>query len=184
MSQLIIETDHIKKAMLYILAFIGVLAIAGMLVSGAMNLYHSQQAQPVVVPVTEPVVTTVPTAVPTSIYPSIIQFTVLSTTVANGHYSVFTTTGQTLYMPDYYSWNSLWPRNTYTATVIGTEPNGALDVSTINLVSTPSSYPMYFHYNLNYYQYDGQIVDLVHWKETIGHPVIEGRPPGFREWSL
>lgn len=150
----------------------------GMIVMGVVDHYSQQQVQQTVVPVSAPVTAPAPAVVPTSAaYPAIIDFTVLSTTVANGHYSVYTTTGQTIYMPDFYSWNSLWPQNTYTATITGAETNGALDVGTINLVSTRSSYPVYYHYNLNYYQYDGHTVDPVTWKEITGNRVIEGRPP-------
>jgi len=139
-SQLIIETDTIKKAVLNIFAIVGVLAIMGMMVTGAVDHYSGQRAYHTVVPAsassaTAPAPTGVPTIVPTSAYPAIIKFTVLSTTVANGHYSVYTTTGQTLYMPDFHSWNSLLPRNTYAATIARAETNGALDVITLNSLS-------------------------------------------------
>ena len=177
MSQLIIETDAIKKAILYFFAIVGGLAIVSMIIMGVVDHYSSQQAQQTIVPAAAPATTPAPTVVPTSAYPTIIEFTVLSTTAANGHYSVYTTTGQTLYMPDFYSWDSLWPQNTYTATITGIETNGALDVGTINLVSIIPTYPIYYHYNLRYYQYDGQTVNPIAWKETIGHRIIEGRPP-------
>ncbi|MEN6396652.1 MAG: hypothetical protein ABFC78_09240 [Methanoregula sp.] len=182
MSQLIIETDTIKKAILYIFAIVGVLAIISMMVMGMVDRYcpPTQQA---VIPAAEPVTpsapTIVPTVVPTSAYPMVIEFTVLSTTVANGHYTVYTTLGQTLYMRDYYSWNSLWPRSTYTATITGMEANGALDVSTVNLISIPYNSPVYFHDgNTNtYWQWDGYTTDKISYKQVRGEQVIEGRPP-------
>ncbi|MEN6396229.1 MAG: hypothetical protein ABFC78_07085 [Methanoregula sp.] len=155
MSRLIIETDTIKKGVLYIFAIVGVLAITGMIVTVAVDHYSEQRAHHTVVPAsassaTAPAPTVVPTVIPASVYPAIIEFTVLSTTVANGHYSVYTTAGQTLYMPDFHSWNSLLPRNTYAATITGAETNGALDVLTLNSLSLvnyqtvthPVSYPV------------------------------------------
>jgi hypothetical protein len=44
-------------------------------------------------------------------------------------------------MPDFTTWNSLWPQNTYTATITGAETNGALDVGTVNRVSLPVNVP-------------------------------------------
>ncbi|WP_321506196.1 hypothetical protein [uncultured Methanoregula sp.] len=182
MSQIIIETDAIKKATLYFFALVGIVAMVSMIALSTMDHFSSRQVQPVIVPeVAAPTPAPAPTIVPASAYPSVLEFTVLSTTVSNGHYTVYTTTGQTLYMPDYASWNSLWPRHSYIGTITGAETNGALDISTINLISTPSSYPLYYHYNLNYYQYDGRTIDPVAWKETLGHQVIEGRPPHFPE---
>jgi len=177
MSQLIIETDTIKKVVLYFFAIVGVLAIINMIAMGVVDHNCQQQEQQTIIPATAPVTTPAPTVVPTSAYPTVIECTVLSTTRANGHYSVYTTTGQTLYMPDFYSWNSLWPQYTYTATITGAETNGALDVDTITLISTPSTNPVYYHYNLNYYAYDGHIVTPTVRKDTIGHRVIEGMPP-------
>jgi hypothetical protein len=185
MSQIIIETDTIKKGILYLFAFVGVIAILGVLVMGISDRYSLPPAEQTVIPVAEPVATPAPTAVPiaqpTSAYPTIIQFTVLSTTVANGHYSVFTTLGQMLYLPDYYSWNSLWPRSTYVATITGVEATGALDVSTIKLISTPYSYPVYFHDpNSNtYWQWDGYTADKISYKQVRGEQLIEGMPPSF-----
>jgi hypothetical protein len=180
MSQLIIETDTIKKASLYFFAIVGIAVIVGTMAMGVMT-HYSQQAQPVIVAATipAPATTPMPTVVQTPAYPTVIEFTVLSTTVAGGHYQVITTTGSILYMPDFASWNALWPQNTYVATITGTESNGALDVGTVNLISVPSNYPVYFHWNLNYYAYDGHTVNPTSWKETIGHKVIEGQPPIF-----
>jgi hypothetical protein len=177
MSQIVIETDTIKKAVFCFFAIVGITIIGCMVGMSIFNHYINQQAQQTVVPVAVPATVPAPTVVPTSAYPTIIEFTVLSTTIANGHYTVYTTTGQTLYMPDFNSWNALLPQNSYAATITGAESNGALDVGSVNIVSTPPTYPVYYHYNLNYYQYDGHTVLPIAWKETIGHRVIEGRPP-------
>jgi hypothetical protein len=141
MSQIVIETDAIKKAILYFFAIAGVLAIVGMIVLGVAGHFSSQQAQLTIVPAAAPATVPAPTVAQTT-YPTTIEFNVLSTTVANGHYSAYTTAGQTLYMPDFNTWNSLWPQNTYTATITGAETNGALDVGTVNRVSLPATVPV------------------------------------------
>jgi hypothetical protein len=90
-------------------------------------------------------------------------------------------------MPDFSSWNSLYPQNTYTATILGTEPNGALDASGINLmyhfnyppVSYPISYPAYYHYSGLYYRFDGLKSSQVPATTVSGQRVIEGIPPNW-----
>ncbi len=184
MSQIIIETDTIKKAIFCIFAVVGLMAIIGVAAIGIADRFCKQNTEELkVVPVNEPVATAAPTAAPVvqpaSAYPTVMQFTVLSTTVANGHYTAFTTLGQMLYLPDYYSWNALWPRSTYVATITGVEANGAFDVSTINLVSTPYDFPVYFHdpYTNTYWQWDGYSADKISYKQVRGERIIEGRPP-------
>jgi hypothetical protein len=183
MSQVVVETDTIKKTVLYFFAIAGIAIIGAMIGMSIVDHYIQQQVQPTIVtgaaPATAPAPTVVPIVVPASVYPTVIEFTVLSTTVAYGHYSVYTTTGQTLYLSDFYSWNSLLPRNTYTATVIGTEANGALDVSMIHLISAPPVYPVYYFYDEHYYQYDGYTVDPISYKQVHGERVIYGKPPGY-----
>jgi len=185
MSQLVIETDAIKKAVLYFFAIAGIAIIGCVLGMNIVDHYSNLQAQQTVAPV---VATPTPAPAPTvaqALYPTVIEFTVLSTTIANGHYTVYTTTGQTVYMPDFYSWNSLLPQNTYSATITGAEANGALDASTVNLISLhyPTgfgqvySYPVYYHYNGNYFQYDGHSSTPVAQKEVTGQRVIDGQPP-------
>jgi hypothetical protein len=138
MSQIVIDTDAIKKAILYFFAVVGVLAIVSIIVMGAVNHYSIQQAQQTIVPVSAPATALTPTvASPIQQYPYVIEFTVLSTTVANGHYEAIATSGQIFNLPDFNSWNSLWPRNTYTATVIGAEADGTLNVGTVNRLSSP-----------------------------------------------
>jgi len=189
MSQLIIETDTIKKAVLYFLALVGVIAIIGVAAVGIADRFCQHTEEPAVVPVTETVATPEPTAVPTAqstaAYQSLIQFTVISTTVADGHYSAYTTLGQTLYLPDYYSWDSLWPRSTYVATITGIEANGALDIGTINLVQTPYDFPVYFHDpNTNtYWRWDGYTSEKISYSQVRGERIIEGRPPSVSCYS-
>ena len=138
MSQIVIDTDAIKKAILYFFAVVGVLAIVSIIVMGAVNHYSIQQAQPAIVPVSASATASTPTvASPAQQYPYVTEFTVLSTTVANGHYEAIATSGQIFNLPDFNSWNSLWPRNTYTATIIGAEADGTLDVGTVNRLSSP-----------------------------------------------
>ena len=138
MSQIVIESDAIKKATLYFFAIVGVLAIVIMIVTGAVNHYSIQQAQQTSVPVVASATAPAPTvASPTQKYPYVTEFTVLSTTVGNGFYEAVATSGQIFNLPDFNSWNSLWPQNTYTATITGAEADGALDVGTVNRLSLP-----------------------------------------------
>jgi len=140
MSQIVIDTDAIKKAVLYFFALVGVLAMAGIIVLGLTNHYSIQPEQQAIVPASTPeTVSAPPVTSPAQQYPYVTEFTVSSTTVANGHYQARATSGQVFNIPDFNSWNSLWPRNTYTATVIGTEADGSLDVGTINRLSSPVS---------------------------------------------
>jgi hypothetical protein len=164
-----IEIDAIKKVILIALACVGVGTIVAISAIGAL---HFLQAQPD--SATNPVQTGVPQ---TQQYPYLIEFTVLSTGVTNGHYEVITTTGQILFLSDFNTWNVLYPQNTYSGTVTGAETNGALDVGTVNLVSAPNPYTVYYHYSLYYYAYDGRVVTPATWNDTIGHRVIEGMPP-------
>ncbi|MFA6363905.1 hypothetical protein [Methanoregula sp.] len=140
MSQIVVETDTIKKAVLYFFAIAGIAIIGCMVGMSIVDRYSSLQAEQTVIPEAAPDTIPEPTVAQT-VYPTIIEFTVLSTTVANGHYSVYTTAGQTLYMPDFYSWNHLLPRDTYSATITGAEANGALDVATVNRVASRITVP-------------------------------------------
>jgi hypothetical protein len=195
MSQLVIETDTIKRGVLYFFAIMGIAIIGCCIGMGIVDHYISLEAQQAAAsvstptaPVTAPVTASAPTvASPVQQYPYVIEFTVLSTTIANGHYSVYTTAGQTLYLQDFATWNSLYPQNTYSATILGTEVNGALDASAANLiyrinyppVSYPVSYPWYYHYSGTYYRYDGLRISPVAPTTVTGQRVIEGIPPGW-----
>jgi len=138
MSQIVIDTDTIKKAVLYFFAIVGVVAVIALLAAGAMNYFPVQQVQTPVAPAETPAATPAPGIAPAvQNFPYVVEFTVLSTTVANGRYQVRTTSGQVFNLPDYTSWNSLWPRNTYTATVTGAEPDGSLDIGAVNRLASP-----------------------------------------------
>ncbi|MFZ0005076.1 MAG: hypothetical protein WCC86_04945 [Methanoregula sp.] len=196
MSQLVIETDTVKRGVLYFFAIVGIAIIGCWIGMGIVDHYISLEAQqapaPVSAPVTAPATapaaaSALPVAPVAQQYPFVIEFTVLSTTVADGHYVVFTTAGQTLYMPDFSSWNSLYPQNTYTTTILGTEVNGALDASAANLmyhfnyppVSYPFSYPVYYHYSGLYYRFDGLKSSQIPATTVSGQRVIEGIPPNW-----
>lgn len=138
MAQIVIDTDTIKKAVLYFFAIVGVLAILALVAAGAMDHLPLPQAPTPASPAAAPAVTPAPTvAQAVQTFPYVVEFTVLSTTVASGHYQVRTTSGQVFNLPDYTTWNSLWPRNTYTATVSGAEPDGSLDIGAVNRLASP-----------------------------------------------
>ncbi|HVP96808.1 hypothetical protein [Methanoregula sp.] len=196
MSQVVIETDSIKKGVLYFFAIVGIAIIGCWIGMGIVDHYISEEVQqavasastPVTAPVIAPVTASTSTvASPVQQYPYIIEFTVLSTTIANGHYTVFTTAGQTLYISDFSSWNSCYPQNTYSATITGVEVNGALDASAVNLiyriyyppVTYPVSYPWYYYYSGMYYRYDGLRTTQVASNQVTGQRVINGQPPNW-----
>jgi hypothetical protein len=128
MSKIIIETDTIKKAVIYFLAILGLVVIIYFVGINIMN--HYSQLQTTVVPAYEPTPLPTPTIVQTPSYPSVLTFTVLSATTSGGRYEVATTDGNTLYFPDFSTWNSMFLHVTYTATIIG-EENGAYVVGTV-----------------------------------------------------
>jgi len=196
MSQLVIETDWIKKGVLYFFAIAGIAIVGCWIGMGLVDHYISEEVRQAVAsastPETAPVTvsgtassTTV--ALPVQQFPYVIEFTVLSTTIANGHYTVFTTAGQTLYMPDFSSWNSCYPQNTYSATITGVEGNGALDAGAINLIYRiyyppamyPVNYPWYYYYSGMYFRYDGSRTTQVPPNLVTGQRVIDGRPPNW-----
>jgi hypothetical protein len=189
MSQLVVETDTIKRGVLYFFAIMGIAIIGCCIGMGIVDHYISLEAQQAAASVSTPVTASAPAvASPVQQSPYVIEFTVLSTTIANGHYSVYTTAGQTLYLQDFTTWNSLYPQNTYSATILGTEGNGALDASAVNLISRinyppvsyPVSYPWYYHYSGMYYRYDGLRTSPVAPATVTGQRVIEGMPPGWK----
>ena len=141
MSQLVIETDTIKKGALYFFAIVGIVIIGCIMGMNIVDHFSSLEAQQTVAPVAA---TPTPAPAPTiaqETYPANLDFTVLSATAANGHYTVYTTTGQTLYLPDFNSWNSMLPQDSYSATITGAETNGALDVGAVNRASFTVTVP-------------------------------------------
>lgn len=203
MSQIVIETDAIKKAILYFFAIVGVLAIVSMMVMGTVNHFSIQPAQPAVVPVAAAATVSVPAVTsPVQQYPYVTQFTVLSTTVANGFYEAVATSGQIFNLPNFNAWNSLWPQSTYTATITGAEENGALNVGTINRLSIPvsaytggiytSQYPFVIEFtvlsttviNGNYevLTTDGRVLymtDVDSWNSMYPHDIYSGTIVGL-----
>jgi len=196
MSQLVIETDAIKRGVLYLFAIVGIVIIGCWIGMGIVDHYISEEVQdavasgsaavaaPVAVPGTASTATVESTV---QQYPYVIEFTVLATTISNGHYTVYTTAGQTLYITDFATWNSCYPQNTYSATILGTEANGALDASAVNLiyrinyppVSYSFPYPWYYYYSGLYYRYDGVRSTQVPATAVSGQKVIEGIPPNW-----
>ena len=139
------------------------------------------------------IATPVPTVVATaSPYPPAITFTVLSTTTSSGHYQVLTTTGQILYCNNYYSWNGIEPQDSYTATVTGTDGSAYL-ISNPVMIAQHYSYTnyrdsyydsvRYYNYNGQYWQCDGNLCDLVSWKQTRGERIIYGKPPTYGSYD-
>jgi hypothetical protein len=188
MGQITINTDSIVRVGI---AIILILAIVGLGIS-IYNLGKSSvevsSAQPVAAPTYQ---TTIPT------YPSVVTFTVLSTTTSTGRYQVLTTVGQILICPDYYTWNTIRPQNTYTADVVGTEGNMYL-VKNIYLIANHQSqyyqsyysdyhgdyyyhgdYPYYYRWNGKYYQWDGYTLDEITWKQAQGEYIRNEQPPHY-----
>ncbi|MFZ0005077.1 MAG: hypothetical protein WCC86_04950 [Methanoregula sp.] len=142
MSQLVIETDTIKKGVLYFFAVAGIAIVGCWIGMGIMNYCISEAAQLTSAPVAASATASAPAvASPVQQFPFVIEFTVLSTTFANGHYQVGTTAGNILYVPDYATWNSLWLHDSYSATITGVEPNGVLDAGTVSRVSLSGTFP-------------------------------------------
>lgn len=194
MAQITIDTNVIISMLLGVFAIIGVVAL---LMFAASCLWH-QDAQ------TYTVTTAATPVVSTPAYPSVLTFTVLSTTTSNGRYQVTTTSGNILYFTDYSVWNRMYPRSTYTATLVGME-NGAYQVGTVTLLSGSTGYygnyydddyyggtfgyqntryvsvrqdlPTYWHYQNKYYQCDKTACDPMIYKQIIGERINEGRPP-------
>ncbi|HVP96807.1 hypothetical protein [Methanoregula sp.] len=146
MSQLVIETDTIKKGVLYFFAVAGIAIIGCWIGMGFVNYCLNEAAELTTAPAVASATDSASTvASPVQQYPYDMEFTVLSTTSANGHYQVETTTGSILYVPDFATWNSLLPQDTYAATITGIEANGALDAGTVSRASsspaTVSAFP-------------------------------------------
>lgn len=154
MVEVTVDTKVIGDLIIKILACIGVIAIAVVMVAGIMNVRSAAiPATPVPVPTIVP--TPVPTPAPTPAvitapaYPSVLTFVVLSATTSNGKYQVTTTSGNMLYFLDYATWSVIRPRATYTATLVGME-GSAYQVGTVNLLRSPIDY---YYNSLNTYYY-------------------------------
>jgi len=187
MSQLVIETETIKKAGLYLFAILGIVIIGGLIGMSLVDHYILQKTQqssvPAVTAVTAPAPTVVPTVVPTQSYPSVITYTVLSMTTSTGHYQILTTAGNILYCTNYYDWYSQQTQDTYTATVTGTDGSAYLIANPIliaqhynHIVYFPEE-PRYYEYNGRYWQCDRTSCDPIQYKQVRGERVIHGQPP-------
>jgi hypothetical protein len=129
MSEIKISTESIGKALIYT-ALIVVILFAVAVGCYSAGRLQGQEAAPIVVPAAAQPVTV---ATPSS-YPYVLTFTVLSTTTSNGAYEVFTTTGQHLYLQDYYTWDTMYPRDTYTGTITG-QNDAAFTIVDVHLMS-------------------------------------------------
>ena len=181
-----ITSDTIVKVFFICAMVIFILSIG--IVIGAYIENHSTKPTATVQPTpSQPTPIVTPTPLPTSSYPSVLTFTVLSTTTSTGHYQIKTTAGQVLYCSDYYVWNGFSPGNTYTADIDGTEGEayliskavfiGGNEHNYVEPVVYFSDYPRYYYYNGIYYQYDGDDVDEISWKQARGERIIYGKPP-------
>jgi hypothetical protein len=142
MSQLVIETDTIKKGVLYFFAVAGIAIVGCWIGMGIMNYCISEAVQLTTAPSASSATASAPAEVsPVQQYPYVIEFTVLATSFSNGHYQVDTNTGSILYMPDFATWNSMLLHDSYSATIMGVEPNGALDAGTVSRVSLSGTFP-------------------------------------------
>lgn len=199
MGQITIDTNQILHSVITILAIIGLVAV---LIIGWG--YITSRDTVVYTPAPAPAVTTLPVA--TISYPSVLTFTVLSTTTSNGRYQVTTTSGNILYFADYATWNSMYPQNSYTATLIGTD-GVAYNVGSVvwkgspygyyqqrdytyydsehpfnyqrppNYMINTDQYPTYWYYENSYYQCDRYTCDKVSHKQADGELLHYGRPP-------
>jgi len=188
MGQVTFNTDPFVHGLIKFLAIIGLIAV---LIVGWGCV--SDRTTVISAPsVTTPTVATIS-------YPSVLTFTVLSTTTSNGRYQVTTTSGNILYFADYATWNSMYPQNAYTATLVGTDGvgynvgtvvrissygsynNRQVDYTRSGYYDSPNyasrSYPTYWYYKNSYYQCDNLVCDQVSHKQTDGETLTYGRPP-------
>lgn len=186
--------DNDTKDKLYLTLAIGVAVAVIMLLMTGCYIFATnsitetkQQAQQQVV-VT---VTPTPTPVPTAVLPQTVTFTVISTSMSP-QYTVFTTTGQYLYLTNYYDWNGIMPGYTYTATIVGTQYNGYIINNVIALqryryadppVIIYHNYPVYYYWLGHYYQYDGKHVTPIAYKTIKNEKIIHGKPPIDGDWE-
>lgn len=136
-----------------------------------------------------------PTPIPTPAYPSVLTYTVLSMTTSTGYYQITTTAGQILYCSDYADYLSHDLQDTYTSSVAGTEGPAYLIKDPV-LIAQHYSYTnyrqgpyydydsvRYYNYNGQYWQCDGNLCDLVSWKQTRGERIIYGKPPSYESYN-
>ena len=179
----------------------------------ANNQVQPQQVQiisPTPVPTVVPTQTPEPIATPTPALPATLTFTVREansapyggTTPITQHFTVQTTTGSVLILPDFASWNILYPGVTYTCVVMGLL-DGYSDVYYINNCKAyqfqdvpntehilyytykPNGYLanhyQYYYWNKRYWNDDGRTatpIDGVHL--PLHATVISAQPPNYQ----
>ena len=164
--------------------------------------------QPTPVPTIVPIQTPEPLTTPT--LPTALTFTVLAanaaqyggTTPITQHYTLQTTTGSVLVLPNYTSWNRLFPGVKYKCVITGVL-EGYSDVYTVDSCEgyqnqgisnsehfiyyeyEPNGYIadqfQYYYWNKQYWNDDGKIatpIEIVHL--PLHAPVISGRPPDYQ----
>ena len=105
MSEIRISIESLGKALIYTALVVAILFAVAVGCYSAGRL-QGQDASPIAAPTaSQPVTVATP-----SPYRYVLTFTVLSTTTSNGAYEVFTTTGQHLYLQDYYTWDTVCTR--------------------------------------------------------------------------
>ena len=129
MSEIKISTESIGKALIYTALVVAILFAVAVGCYSAGRLQGQDAASIATPAAAQPVTVATP-----SPYPYVLTFTVLSTTTSNGAYEVFTTTGQHLYLQDYYTWNGMYPRDTYTGTITG-QNGAAFTIVDVHLMS-------------------------------------------------
>jgi hypothetical protein len=123
---------------------------------------HMPQSQFTVTPTPTPIPTPVPTPEPIVVTaPSTLTFTVLKASAAqlnavneiDRHYTILTTDGAVLIMPDYYSWDGLMPQQSYTCDVNGAPQGYGRTVYTVNGCNV-YKYPNYIQVITPIHQYN------------------------------
>lgn len=193
MGVITIDTGKIVN---FLFACLAVVGLAAILIFGIAAIFNHGEPQILA--------TSTSNQVTTIAYPSVLTFTALTTTTSTGRYQVTTTNGNILYFPDYYTWNQIEPRGTYTATLVGME-GSAYQVGTVIMISSPYNYYgdsygnsyynngyyndeyhgrsiiqdtlTYWHYGNRYYQCDRSYCDELATKQIRGETVYDGRPP-------
>ena len=157
MSEIKINTETVGKYLITI-ALVAVIAIlASLACYNAGQISERAATQVTVAPATvQPVTVATP-----SPYPYVLTFTVLSTTTSNGAYEIFTTTGQHLYCSDYYTWDTMYPQDTYTGTVTG-QNGAAYTIVDVHLLSRyysrqPTDYWQPYGNSMRYGSYDNRV---------------------------
>lgn len=185
MSVVQIDTKQILQLFLTIFAVIGIVGLIALVAFGSWVVLAPHTTATTTTTTVQQQPTPTPTPTP---YPSVITFTVLSATTSNGHYSAYTTNGQTIYCANYNEWNDLYPQGVYVADVTGVDGTAYM-VQNVVLISRPNppnryrytDYPTYYAWNGRYYQFDGRTVDEIAYKQVKGERLIYSQPPaGYR----